>query len=251
MPQNFKLTVAYEGSNFCGWQRQKEGPTVQGLLEEALSRVCDHPVTLHGSGRTDAGVHAQGQVANFLTNSSRTPAQILAGANSILPMEIAIFLVEAVDLDFHARFSAKGKCYSYDFGVSPVRDPLTLRRAWPVGLGLKWDLVESCFPYLVGEKDFAAFKSQGDDVKSTIRTVTKLELSKAAPRLIRLTVYGSGFLRHMVRTMAGTLVEVAKGRLKPQDLANILETGDRSQAGRTAPAQGLCLRRVFYEDWPF
>jgi tRNA pseudouridine38-40 synthase len=251
MRRNIKLTIAYEGTNFLGWQRQKIGPTIQGLLEEALSRVCAQPITLYGGGRTDAGVHAMGQVANFWTDAQRTPFQLLAGVNSLLPPQIAVLKAEEAPKGFHARFSAKGKFYSYDFGTSPIRDPLTLRQAWPVGEGLDWALVEKCFTALLGERDFAAFQSQGGDVKTTIRTVTDLKLTRLEPRLVRLNVYGTGFLRRMIRTMAGTLLEAAKGRLTPTDLSLILESRDRGQAGRLAPAQGLCLRRVFYEDWPY
>ncbi|MDR1608634.1 MAG: tRNA pseudouridine(38-40) synthase TruA [Deltaproteobacteria bacterium] len=251
MVKNFKLVVAYEGTNYLGWQRQGQGQTIQALLEEALGQVCDHPVTLHGSGRTDAGVHAQGQVASFLTSSLRNPRQIVAGANSLLPEEIAVLSAEEVDLGFHARFSAQGKLYSYDFGISPVRDPLTSRFSWPVGHKLDWRKAEMCFPVLLGEKDFASFQSQGGEVKTTIRTVPKIELTTLASNIVRISIYGTGFLRHMVRTMAGAFYQAARGKLSPDELNLILEAKNRRQAGRVAPARGLCLRRVFYEDWPF
>jgi tRNA pseudouridine38-40 synthase len=251
MEKNFKLTVAYEGTNFRGWQRQSMGPTIQELLELAVGRVCAHPVTIHGSGRTDAGVHAQGQVASFKTTSPRSPAQILAGANTLLPREIAVIKAEEVDLSFHARFSARGKCYSYDFSSSPVRDPLTLRQAWPVGPNLDWAKLKLCFPFLLGERDFSSFQSKGSEVQSPVRSITHLELSFPGPRLARLYFYATGFLRHMARAITGTLYNVARGQLAPEDLSRILEARDRRQAGLMAPAQGLCLRRVYYEDWPF
>jgi tRNA pseudouridine38-40 synthase len=249
--KNFKLAIAYDGTHFLGWQRQKESPTVQEAVETALSRVLAQPVVLHGSGRTDAGVHAAGQVASFLAKGNRTPQEILRGANSLLPLDIAILSVTEVSLDFHARFSAQGKLYSYDFQTGLTRDPLTHRFVWPVGPGLNWDLMRESFPYLLGEHDFAAFQSHGADVKSTVRTLTKLELTAPQPEIVRLSVTGTGFLRHMVRTLAGTLIEIAKGRQTPSDLTAILESRDRRKAGRMAPAQGLCLRRVYYEDWPF
>jgi tRNA pseudouridine38-40 synthase len=251
MVRNIKLVVAYEGTNYFGWQKQERGVTIQGLLEEALGQVCAESIILHGSGRTDSGVHAAGQVANFLTHGPRTPRQIVMGVNSLLPPEIAVLSAEEVDLSFNARFSARGKHYSYDFGTGPTRDPLTIRQSWPVGPRLNWRLVENCFPVLLGEKDFAAFQSHGADVKTTVRTVTKLELSYPQPHLTRLNVYGTGFLRHMIRTMAGTLYRAGRGQLTPRDLNRILVSKNRGLAGQLAPAQGLCLRRVFYEDWPF
>ncbi|MDR1086456.1 MAG: tRNA pseudouridine(38-40) synthase TruA [Deltaproteobacteria bacterium] len=249
--RNFKLLIAYEGTNFLGWQRQMEGPTVQGLLEDALARVCDHQVTLHGSGRTDAGVHAAGQVANFLTASARTPRQLVLGVNSQLPPEIAVLKAEETHSDFHARFDCQGKYYSYDYNVSPVRNPLLCRQSWFIGSRLDWDSVAASFEYLLGEHDFAAFQSHGSPVKSTVRTLTKLELTQIGPELVRLSVFGTGFLRHMVRTIAGTLYQVGLGHLKSSDLTLILEGKDRRKAGVMAPAQGLCLRKVFYQDWPF
>lgn len=247
--QNFKITIEYDGSRFAGWQRQAPGagPTIQGLLETALSRLCAHPVVLHGSGRTDAGVHARGQTASFTTDSGRRPDQILRGGNCLLPLEVAILAVEEVSQDFHARFSARGKTYDYDFLISPVRRPLRQGRAWWLGPGLDWAEVEKALPALLGEQDFAAFQSVGSEVRSTIRTIHRAELSRPEPDLRRLSLTGSGFLRHMVRAVAGLLAEIGRGRLSAASLSEIIESRDRRRAGPTAPPDGLYLVQVFYD----
>lgn len=246
--RNFKITVEYDGRPFAGWQRQAEGagPTVQGLLEEALSRICAHPVTVHGSGRTDAGVHALGQTASFTTDSGRTPREIVRGGNCLLPPEVAILAAEEVPPDFHARFSARGKIYQYDFLASPVRRPLRQGRAWPVGPDLDWDEAARALPYLVGEHDFAAFQSAGSSVLSTVRTIFRAELSRPEPEIRRLTLAGSGFLRHMVRAVAGLLAEIGRGRLAAASLSEIMASRDRRLAGPTAPPDGLYLVEVLY-----
>lgn len=247
--KNFKITVEYDGSRFAGWQRQAadSGPTIQGLLEEALSRICDHRVILHGSGRTDAGVHARGQTASFATSSGRRPEQIVRGGNCLLPPEVAILAAEEVPLDFHARFSAQGKIYDYDFLISPVRRPLRQGRAWWVGPELDWAGIEQALPALLGEHDFAAFQSTGSAVRSTVRTIYRAGLSQPEPDLMRLSLTGSGFLRHMVRAVAGLLAEIGRGRLSAASLSEIIESRDRRRSGPTAPPDGLYLVRVLYD----
>ncbi|MCL2029849.1 MAG: tRNA pseudouridine(38-40) synthase TruA [Deltaproteobacteria bacterium] len=245
---NFKIIVEYDGRPFFGWQRQGpgRGPTVQGVLEEALSRLCGHPVTLHGSGRTDAGVHARGQAASFFTASSRTAREVVRGGNSLLPPAVAILAAEEAEADFHARFSARAKVYEYDYDLSPTRRPLRQGRAWRVGPGLDWAEVELALPALVGEHDFRAFQAAGGESRHAVRTIFSAELSSPEPDLRRLTLAGSGFLRHMVRTMAGLLGEIGRGRLPAAALPQIILAGDRGRAGPTAPPDGLCLARVIY-----
>ncbi|UQZ90427.1 tRNA pseudouridine(38-40) synthase TruA [Deltaproteobacteria bacterium Smac51] len=246
---NFKITLEYDGRDFAGWQRQSEtaGRTVQGVLEEALSRICAHRVMVHGSGRTDAGVHARGQVASFVTESARTAAQIVQGANCLLPPDVAIIAAEAAPLDFHARFSAASKVYDYDFSISPVRKPLLNKRAWWVGPGLDWAEIEKALPHLLGEHDFAAFQSTGSETKSSVRTIYRAEMSEPGQGLKRLTLEGSGFLRHMVRAIAGILAEIGRGRRPAAALPEIIARADRSLSGPTAPPDGLYLARVIYE----
>ncbi len=248
--KTFKITVEYDGRDFAGWQRQgpAAGATVQGVLEEALGRICDHPVTLHGSGRTDAGVHARGQVASFVTASDRGPDAIVRGGNCLLPPEVVILSAVEMPPDFHARFSARGKVYDYDFLVSPTRRPLFHRRAWWVGPGLDWAEVARALPALVGEHDFAAFQSVGSEVAGTVRTIHRAELNRPAPELRRLTLEGSGFLRHMVRAVAGALAEIGRGRLTAASMSDIIASRDRRRAGPTAPPDGLYLAEVYYPE---
>ncbi|MDR2387159.1 MAG: tRNA pseudouridine(38-40) synthase TruA [Deltaproteobacteria bacterium] len=241
------LTVAYDGSPYLGWQRQARGPTVQGVLEEALGKLCNHPVTVYGSGRTDSGVHAKAQVANFYTNSKLPLSAIVKGGNALLPLTVAITSAREVDFDFNARFSATGKTYGYDFLTSLVRDPLLVKRAWFVGPKLDWSSMAQSLPYLSGTRDFSSFKSSGGDVKTTVKTIKDIRVLEISPELKRLSITGSGFLRHMVRTMAGTLWLIGRGKLKPEDLEKIIEAKDRSRAGPMAPAQGLCLEEVYYD----
>jgi tRNA pseudouridine38-40 synthase len=249
--RNFKITVSYDGTRYAGWQRQENGRAIQELLEEAVGRVCGHPVLIFGSGRTDAGVHAEGQVASFGTYSSRTPRQLIMGSNSLLPEDVALVAAEEVPMDFNARFSATGKKYSYDFLISPVRLPLLMWRSWHVGHRLNFDYVEECLPHLVGEKDFATFRSLGSPTKSTVRKIFSATLNNPEPHIKRLELVASGFLRHMARAIAGSLYEVGRGRIKPSDFPIIIMKKDRALAGLAAPPQGLCLREVYYEPISF
>ncbi len=245
---NFKITVEYDGRDFAGWQRQAKeaGRTVQGVLEEALSRLCAHRVILHGSGRTDAGVHARGQCASFKTESGRTARQIVEGGNCLLPPDAAIIAAEEVPPDFHARFSARGKIYEYDFSTAPTRRPLLNKRAWWVGPGLDWAEMERALPHLLGEHDFAAFQSAGSEVKSSVRTIRRAELRRVEPDLTRLILEGDGFLRHMVRAIAGLLAEIGRGRRRADSVPAIINQAQRGLSGPTAPPDGLYLARVIY-----
>ncbi|MDR2199741.1 MAG: tRNA pseudouridine(38-40) synthase TruA [Deltaproteobacteria bacterium] len=245
--RNFKIKVAYRGTGLSGWQRQENGLAVQELLEDAVGKVCGHPVTIHGSGRTDAGVHAAGQIASFFTKSARTPTQMVRGANRFLPRSIAVLEAEEAPLSFHARFSCTGKKYHYDYLVTETRDPLRDWRAWWVGTRLDWDGVRSCLPELVGEKDFAAFQSAGSDVKGTVREIYGAWLTSPEPSIRRLEIAGSGFLRHMMRAIAGTLFEAGRGRLGREDFKNILASKTRPRAGMSAPPEGLSLAEAYYE----
>jgi tRNA pseudouridine38-40 synthase len=245
---NFKITVEYDGRPFAGWQRQGPGagPTVQGVLEEALGRLCGHPVAIHGSGRTDAGVHARGQVASFVTSSRRTAREVVRGGNALLPPAVAILEAEEAEAGFHARFSAVGKVYEYDYDLSPTRRPLRHGRAWPVGPRLDWEEVERALPALAGEHDFRAFRAAGGEARNSVRTIFTAGLSRPEPDLMRLTLAGSGFLRYMVRAVAGLLAEIGRGRLPAPALPETILAADRARAGPPAPPDGLCLARVLY-----
>lgn len=245
--KNYAILVEYDGRDFLGWQRQAQGTvTVQGVLEEALSRLCDPPVTLHGSGRTDTGVHARGQTANFNTTSARTCREIINGGNCLLPAGVAIIDAREVEADFQARFRAIGKIYEYDFLISNTRRPLWQGRSWWVGPNLDWEAVNKTLPDLIGEQDFAAFQSAGSEVKSTIRTIHRAFLNNPYPEIKRFTLEGSGFLRHMVRAIAGLLVEIGRGRRETTSLKNIIASKNRALSGPTAPPDGLYLAEVLY-----
>jgi tRNA pseudouridine38-40 synthase len=244
--RNFRIKVAYRGDGLHGWQRQENGLSVQELLEEAVGRVLGHPVVIHGSGRTDAGVHAAGQVASFFTTSSRNPVQIVRGSNRFLPGDVAVLEAEEVPPDFHARFSCTGKTYSYDFLISPTRNPLLDWRSWWVGARMDWARVAACLALLVGEKDFAAFRGTGSDSKGTIREIYGARLLFPGQSIARVEISGSGFLRHMMRSIAGTLWEVGRGRVDVDGFKGILDSGERFQAGQTAPPGGLCLVEAYY-----
>jgi tRNA pseudouridine38-40 synthase len=245
--QVFKLTVAYDGRGLSGWQRQDNGLSVQELLENAVGWVCGHKVTVTGSGRTDAGVHAAGQTASFATASGRRPRELVRGANSRLPEQVAVLSAEEAGPGFSARFSATGKTYTYDFLTSPVRHPLYSWRAWHVGPGLDWGRAAACLPELTGERDFACFRSMGSPVKSTVRKIFRARLCPAGPWTLRLELVGSGFLRHMARSIAGTVFRIARGAMDREGLKDLISSRQRFAAGHAAPPQGLCLRRVFYE----
>ena len=219
---------------------------MQAALEEALERLCGHRLALHASGRTDAGVHARGQVASFGTDCSRSLDQIVKGANAILPLSIAVLKAEEAEPGFNARFSCKGKTYAYDFLASEVRDPLRLGRVWFVGPRLDWEAISASLPALLGERDFASFRSVGDGLKTTVRTITEAKIELLEGDLRRLTLTGSGFLRRMVRSIAGTLWLIGRHKMPPRALDGIIEARDRSKAGPAAPPQGLSLEKVFY-----
>lgn len=244
--RNIKIILEYDGTGLSGWQRQANQPTIQRHVEDALSTVLNHAVTVNGSGRTDAGVHARGQVANFLTSSPRKEHQILKGCNTLLPEQISILSVEEVPGDFHARYSVKSKVYDYDLDVSPVRPAIRRNFVWSQTLPLDIEAMAETMQVLLGEHDFAAFQSTGTDVKTTVRRMMRAYLSKPEENLIRISMEADGFLRHMVRAIVGTLVLVGGGRLSKREFKEILEGCDRAKAGPTAPPQGLYLREVKY-----
>ena len=244
--KNIRLVLEYDGTGLAGWQRQPNRPTIQGLVEEALSRVLDRPATLHGAGRTDAGVHARGQTANFRTDSPRTLEEIVRGGNALLPAQIALLSAVEVPLDFHARYSAKSKVYDYDLLLTPVKTALQARYVWPQPPGLDLEAMSRALGLLLGRHDFSSFQSTGTEVKTAVRDMLAAELTEGPGGLVRISLEADGFLRHMVRAVVGTLVLVGRGRIGLDDFEAILLARDRSRAGPTAPPQGLFLRAVKY-----
>lgn len=258
--RTFKLTLAYDGTRHVGWQRQATGTSIQGLLESALSAIEGRPVTATGAGRTDAGVHALGQVASLALAHRLPPDALLRALNARLPDDVRVRAVEEAGPGFHARFSAIGKTYRYRIRTGPTDDPFDHRFAWHIAHPLDLGEMRAAMAVLTGRHDFKAFQSAGSDVRTTIRTVTRAELRVAAlpaswpvPRaeaaagdVLEIEFDADGFLRQMARAMVGTLVEVGAGRRAASSLADVLASGDRGQAGATAPPHGLFLVRVVY-----
>jgi tRNA pseudouridine38-40 synthase len=244
--RHIRLVVEYDGTTLCGWQRQTNGPTVQGHLEEALARLLVHEVAVVGASRTDAGVHARGQVASFRTERAIPLHGIRRGLNSLLPSMIAIREATEVADDFHPRFSATGKHYRYTILARPERSPRWRDRAWHVAEPLDLAAMQAAAEHLLGEHDFAAFRAAGCTARTTRRRIDDITIERDG-ELVGVDVRGNAFLRNMVRIVVGTLVEVGLGRREPAQVAEILASLDRTQAGITAPAHGLELVEVRYD----
>ena len=244
--QNFKLTIEYDGSQFHGWQRQASEPTVQEALEKAIGRITGSPAKLTASGRTDAGVHAIGQIANF-HSSTRIPPQNLGQAlNSVLPQAISVKDCRIVDDMFHSRYDAVSKVYHYHILNRSVRPAIGRQFVWHIRQRLDLSAMEAALPYLTGMRDFKAFEATGSPRQSTVRHVMGAGFTKAGGYRLIFHIEANGFLRYMVRNIIGTLVEVGLGKLKPFEMAHIIGSQDRSRAGITAPAGGLFLVKVNY-----
>jgi tRNA pseudouridine38-40 synthase len=249
LPDGFRtirLMLEYDGSGYHGWQRQRNALTIQEVVETCLGRLVGREVRLHGSGRTDAGVHALGQVAHFRTESKLPLPAFREGLNSLLPRDIAILQAEEAPAGFHARFGAKAKTYEYRILNRTVRSPLHLRHCWHLGLALELDRMREATWFIMGEHDFAGFQSSGSAVKTTTRTVLAATWEERPGDWIYFRITAGGFLRGMVRALVGTLVEVGRGKRQPEDMARLLARADRRLAGPAAPAAGLYLVEVVY-----
>ncbi len=243
------LVLAYRGDLFNGWQVQPRGDTVQGAMEAALSRLCDSPVRVQAAGRTDAGVHAWGQVAAFDTHSRLDAAEMLRGLRAILPTGIWPRALGSVAPDFHPRYQARGKTYDY-FLLPQVETGLFLEPyCWPLQDSLDHGAMAKALALLKGEVDMAAFASQGSEVGGpTLRQLTQAGISPQADRRWRVRLSGTGFLRHCVRNLVGSLVQVGRGQLTPEALKEMSEAGERLYPGPKAPPGGLYLNRVYYQS---
>ncbi len=251
MPK-FKITVAYDGTPFVGWQRQAEGTSIQGLIEEALRELDGRDVAVAGAGRTDAGVHALGQVASFaLVRDDITPEVIVRSLNAKLPQEIRVRAAEAVPAAFHARFNATSKRYRYRLWTADVLNPFERAYVWHVPGPLDVDAMAQAARCVEGRHDFAAFQTVGGATGATERVITCSTVTSRADGLVEYDVEGDGFLRHMVRAIVGTLMEVGRGRQRPEWMREVIASRERARAGRTAPAHGLFLVRVDYGDVQF
>lgn len=243
---NYKLLLEYDGSGYHGWQRQRGVLTIQEVVETRLAMMTGEPIVVTGAGRTDAGVHARGQVANFFTATGIPPRRLLEGLNSLLPEDIVALDLSAVSRDFHARYQARSKLYEYRIHNSSPCRVLGRQYVWHIRQSLKWDLVERCLRSLQGRHDFASFQATGGGVRNTERTVLSTDVLPLPGEIWSIQIAADGFLRHMVRTIVGTLVDVGRGKLGEEEFAAVLASRDRRRAGMTAPARGLCLVEVRY-----
>lgn len=256
--RNIRLLIAYDGTDFHGWQRQPNVPTIQACLESVIEKIIAQRVTLHGSGRTDAGVHALNQVANFKISGNIPPANLLKAMNNLLPSTIRVKKVEDVEDSFHARYDARAKTYRYRISMAPICSPFMVRYVHHYPYPLNLHAMAEGARNLEGEHDFSSFAGSAGDVQlsSTHRSGDKVDNTRTifASRILwrprtSILIYearGNGFLHHMVRNIVGTLLEVGRGKLEPQEVLKILKARDRTRAGPTAPASGLCLMKVEY-----
>ncbi len=241
--QNYKLVLSYDGTDFCGWQRQPRERTVQGVLEDALAKLAQKKVTVYGAGRTDAGVHALAQVANFKVSLPLRNEELFRALNALLPDDVRITSVRRAGPDFHARVMAKSKVYQYRIfnarNVSPFLQRYVLYWPWRLDLAR----MRQAAALFAREADFGAFSS--NRLLHPVRKVTRSTVRKTGDEIF-YTIEAKGFLRYMVRTIVGTLIEIGRGKIPPEEIETIFRSGKRSLASPTAPAKGLCLVKVKY-----
>ena len=243
--RNIKLTIAYDGTKYNGWQTQQNGDTIQSQIENAIKKVFDKKHTVYGAGRTDAGVHARGQTANFKTSSTIPITKIPHAINAILPSDIAVSKAEEMNCSFHSRYDAKKKHYRYYIFNSKTRDPFKENNAWTVGYKLNLALIKREANCLVGKHDFKSFQAKDKKDRSSVRAIKYISIKKKNSDII-IDIVGDGFLYNMVRNIVGTLMDIARGYLPEGSMKKILKMKDRTKAGPTAPAKGLFLIEVEY-----
>ncbi|MGI6721403.1 MAG: tRNA pseudouridine(38-40) synthase TruA [Anaerovoracaceae bacterium] len=250
MEKNVLLTISYDGTPFHGWQRQPDAVTVQGEIERVLSVLCAMPVQVNGTSRTDAGVHALAQRASFCGDFAIPVENLQRAMNDMLPGSIRIVRAEEKPAGFHARFDCRGKKYIYQIVNSRVRSPFRRNYCYYVERELDIEKMRLAAGFIEGRHDFKCFQAAGGEEKeTTVRTISGISLEEVAlaeGRGIRIHVSGDGFLYNMVRIISGTLVDVGLGKIEPQQMKDIIESGDRTRAGHTAPARGLYLAEVYY-----
>lgn len=249
---NYKLLIQYDGTDFHGWQVQGSERTVQGELQRVLSLIEGTNVSVAGSGRTDSGVHAEGQVASVKLNKIFTPEKLRGAVNGNLWRDVRVLTVEKATDDFHARFSAKGKTYVYRIINAPVISPFWVRYALHESRPLEVSKMREASRFFLGEHDWTAFSSANSDSENKVRTISDFSVesvwdARSNSSLIEFRITGNGFLRYMVRSIAGTLLEVGRGEKDSDTIQTAIVSGDRNLAGITAPAHGLTLVKVFYD----
>ncbi len=245
----YKLTIAYDGTGYSGWQVQPNGTSIQELIEKALSTALRMPISIHGSGRTDAGVHAIGQIAHFTHPNTLDLFKLQASLNGLLPHDIRICSIKAAPFDFHARYSASGKIYHYYLHLDPILDPFFKQYRYHVPHPVDIFLLKKAAAQCVGSHDFTSFSHEahtGSAAKNPVRTLHRLNVA-LLPKGIRLEFEGTGFLYKMVRNLVGTLLDISYGKIPLETLPEIFAAKDRRKAGRTAPAHGLFLVKVNYQ----
>lgn len=246
MIQNYKFLLTFDGSRYFGWERQQNTDmTIQGKIESVLERMTETPVELIACGRTDAGVHAKGMVANAKFESKLSPSEICDYMNHYLPEDICVQEVSVASERFHSRYNATGKTYCYTCYIGKGKPVFDRKYVYVVEQALNLEKMRKAAEYLMGEHDFASFCANKKMKKSTVRIVDKIEIVQKGGYLY-LSFHGNGFLHHMVRILVGTLLEVGMGKRTPESMEALLEAKNRAQAGVTAPAQGLCLMKVDY-----
>lgn len=243
--RNIKLIIEYDGTNYSGWQRQNNAITIQDKIEQAIEKITGEETQIIGASRTDAGVHARGYTGNFYTNSTITVEKFTGAINSKLPLDIVILHCFEVPHDFHSRYNSTGKLYSYSI----------INRLESVAVGRNYiyhhkrildvEAMKLATQYFLGTHDFSAFKNLGSSVKTSVRTITRLDILKNGD-IIEVYIAADGFLYNMVRIIVGALIRVGEGKIKPIEIKNIIESKQRARAGKSAPASGLCLEEVFY-----
>ncbi|OMH40526.1 tRNA pseudouridine(38-40) synthase TruA [Desulfurobacterium indicum] len=249
--RNIKLTIEYDGTNYMGWQFQKHGRTIQGTIMEALERILHHNVNLKGASRTDAGVHAFGQVATFKTNKKIPLYKLQRALNGLLPHDIKVISTEEVTPSFDPRREAKGKTYIYRIFNRKIASPFEYKRAWFIPESLDIEIFKKSLTYFKGTHDFTTFsKLSKDENRNPVRTIDSITLHKNN-HIIKIEITGRSFLRHMIRIIVATAVECAKGKLKPENIPEMFKAKDRRKAPFLAPAEGLYLMKIYYKNYPY
>lgn len=245
--RTYKLTIAYDGSRFRGWQRQPDTElTVQGILEKKISELTGYPVEVYGSGRTDGGVHASGQTASIVVSGKVDEVQFRGQLNDSLPEDIRVVRMELVKNNFHARYSARGKCYEYRIDTGERANVFSRKYTFHYPHELDVNKMQAAADTLIGIHDFAGFTDRVDE-RSTVRRIYNIAIGRSGD-LVKIEYRGSGFMYHMVRILTGTLLEVGSGERSVESVASVLKSGVRAEAGFLAQACGLCLKRVYYDE---
>ena len=244
--RNIKLTIEYDGGAYHGWQIQPGLRTIQGVMREQITQIIQEKVNLIGAGRTDAGVHALAQVANFKTENTIDLLSLQRGLNSLLPPDIVVKVVEEVEDEFHARFSARSKVYEYHILNRSYPSAILRDYAWFIPHDIDLTPMRRCGKLLIGSHDFSSFRASGDESRHSMREIIRLEIKRREDNLVVIAIEANAFLREMVRSIVGTLVDVGRGKASVPEFKEIFEAHDRRRAGMTAPAYGLFLVEVKY-----